>query len=136
MPLLHFHIFEGRDVDAVRGLLDAAHDAMVEAFDVPFTDRYQTVTQHRIGELILDDTGLGMARTQEAVLLTVITRPRPQAMKEHFYEVLSSTLAKRCGLLPDNLVISLVENSDPDWSFGKGRAQFLTGELGTPASGD
>lgn len=48
MPLLNFHIFEGRDGDTLRSLLDAAHQAMVEAFDVPITDRYQTVTQHGV----------------------------------------------------------------------------------------
>ena len=129
MPLLNFHIFEGRDAKAVRGLLDAAHEAMVEAFDVPASGRYQTVTQHRFDELILDDTGLGMVRTRDAVLLTVVSRPRPQAAKVRFYQLLRTNLAKRCGLSPDDLVVSLVENSDSDWSFGKGRAQFLTGEL-------
>ena len=129
MPLLNFHVFEGRDSKAVRELVDAGHQAMVDAFNVPVTDRYQTVTRHRVGELILEDTGLGMARTQDAVLLTVVTRPRPQAEKVRFYELLSRYMAERCGLSPDDLVVSLVENSDSDWSFGKGRAQFLTGEL-------
>jgi len=26
-------------------------------------------------------------------------------------------------------VVSIVENSDEDWSFGQGRAQFLEGDL-------
>jgi malonate semialdehyde decarboxylase len=129
MPLLHFHMSESRDAQALRQLLDAAHQAMVEAFDVPVTDRYQTVTRHRPGELVLDDTGLGMARTRDAVLLTVVTRPRRQAEKLRFYALLGRYTAERCGLSPDDLVVSLVENADADWSFGKGRAQFLTGEL-------
>lgn len=129
MPLLNFHVFEGRDSTAVRELTDAGHQAMVDAFNVPVTDRYQTVTRHRVGELILEDTGLGMARTQDAVLLTVVTRPRPKAEKVRFYELLSRYMGERCGLSPDDLVVSLVENSGSDWSFGKGRAQFLTGEL-------
>jgi hypothetical protein len=28
---------------------------------------------------------------------------------------------------PGNLVVSIVENEKEDWSFGAGRAQFLTG---------
>jgi hypothetical protein len=28
-----------------------------------------------------------------------------------------------------DVVVSIVTNSDEDWSFGNGRAQFLTGEL-------
>lgn len=129
MPLLNFHIGEGRDDAAVRTLLDAAHRAMVEAFDVPSTDRYQTVTRHRPGDLVLDDTGLGMSRTPDAVLVTVVTRPRPEAAKLRFYALLGRHLSEQCGLAPGDLVVSVVENADADWSFGKGRAQFLTGEL-------
>jgi hypothetical protein len=50
-------------------------------------------------------------------------------MKEKFYELLASNLAERCGLDPADLIVSITENDDDDWSFGYGRAQFLTGEL-------
>jgi hypothetical protein len=38
-------------------------------------------------------------------------------------------LRTRCGTAPSDVVVSVVENSDADRSFGHGRAQFLTGEL-------
>jgi Tautomerase enzyme len=50
-------------------------------------------------------------------------------MKEKFYELLAANLAERCGLDPADLIVSISENDDDDWSFGHGRAQFLTGEL-------
>ena len=30
---------------------------------------------------------------------------------------------------PEDLIVSVVHNDREDWSFGHGRAQFLTGEL-------
>lgn len=30
---------------------------------------------------------------------------------------------------PGDLIITVTENTPEDWSFGAGRAQFLTGEL-------
>jgi hypothetical protein len=36
---------------------------------------------------------------------------------------------KTCGIEQNDIVVSIVTNSDADWSFGDGRAQFLTGEL-------
>ncbi|MBL8483504.1 MAG: tautomerase family protein, partial [Rhodocyclaceae bacterium] len=81
MPLLKFDIIQGRSDDELRTLLDAAHDAMVEAFGVPASDRYQCVTQHRPGELLLEDTGLGYPRSAKVVLLTVVSRPRSRDMK-------------------------------------------------------
>ncbi|QID19661.1 tautomerase family protein [Nitrogeniibacter mangrovi] len=90
---------------------------------------YQCVTQHRAGELVLQDTGLGYARSSDVVLLTVVSRKRTQAQKVEFYRLLAERLQANCGVPPDDLIVSLVENSDADWSFGRGRAQFLTGEL-------
>lgn len=81
------------------------------------------------GELVLHDTGLGYTRTTNVVLLTVISRPRSEVQKTVFYHLLAEKLQAACGLSPDDLIVSLVENADADWSFGRGRAQFLTGEL-------
>lgn len=129
MPLLKFDIIQGRSDAQLRSLLDAAHQAMVQAFEVPASDRYQSVTQHRPGELVLEDTGLGYTRTSNVVLLTVISRPRSENQKVNFYRLLAESLQTNCGLSPDDLIVALVENSDSDWSFGQGRAQFLTKEL-------
>ena len=129
MPLLKFDLIEGRSKEQVSLLLDVAHRAMVDSFSVPETDRYQVVTQHPSHELVLQDTGLGMKRGVNVVVLQVVTRRRSQADKETFYRRLCSDLERECDLSLDDLIVSLVENGDADWSFGRGRAQFLTREL-------
>jgi malonate semialdehyde decarboxylase len=80
--------------------------------------------------LILEDTGLGYQRSKDVVLLTVVSRPRPRDAKLAFYRLLARRLDVECGISPDDIIVSLIENADADWSFGHGRAQFLTGELG------
>jgi len=129
MPMLKFNIIEGRTDEQVRALLDAAHQAMVQAFDVPVTDRYQSVTQHRQGELIVEDTGLGYTRTKDVVLLTAVSRKRTESQKIEFYRQLVDNLQTKCGISPDDVIVSIVENDDADWSFGRGRAQFITKDL-------
>lgn len=129
MPLIKFDLIKGRSDEQLKALLDTVHQAMVEAFDVPQSDRYQCVTQHGEGELVLEDTGLGYPRSSDVVLLTVFSRQRAKEKKVEFYRLLAERLQASCGLSPDDLIVSLFENSDADWSFGRGRAQFLTGEL-------
>ena len=129
MPLLRFDLVAGRTPEEVRTLLDAAHDAVVEAFVVPAGDRYQVVHQHPAGELVVHDTGLGIERTDRVVVLQVTSRARPREQKVDFYRLLTRNLQERCGTAPADVVVSVVENGDADWSFGHGRAQFLTGEL-------
>jgi 4-oxalocrotonate tautomerase len=129
MPLLYIDLIEGRTPSAVQGLLDAVHEAVVDAFEVPPRDRYQVVRTHPAHEIVAWDTGLGITRSAQQLIVHVVSRRRTREMKEKFYEVLASNLADRCGLEPADLIVSITENGDEDWSFGHGRAQFLTGEL-------
>ena len=62
-------------------------------------------------------------------MVQVFTRPRSQEMKQDFYRLLTEKLEAACGIAPADVMVSCVVNSDADWSFGHGRAQFLTGEL-------
>ncbi|OBH35807.1 tautomerase [Mycobacterium sp. E342] len=129
MPLLYIDVIEGRTPSEVRALLDAVHDSVVEAFGVPPRDRYQVVRTHPAHEIVALDTGLGITRSARQVIVHVVSRRRTRAMKEKFYELLATNLAERCGLDAADLIVSVTENGDEDWSFGHGRAQFLTGEL-------
>ncbi|OBB84260.1 tautomerase family protein [Mycobacterium sp. 852002-30065_SCH5024008] len=129
MPLLYIDLIEGRTPSEVGALLDAAHESVVEAFGVPPRDRYQVVRTHPAHEIVAWDTGLGISRSSHQVIINVVSRRRTRAMKEKFYELLATNLAERCGLDPADLIVSITENGDEDWSFGHGRAQFLTGEL-------
>lgn len=131
MPLLRFDLIEGRSDAELQALLDAAHRAMLAAFRVPERDRYQTVHEHKPSRLVIEDTGLGIARTDKVVFLQVTSRPRGREAKETFYRLLTEELEKSCGIAPGDVVVSVIENTDEDWSFGHGRAQFLTGELGS-----
>ena len=129
MPLLYVDLIEGRSPSEVRALLDAIHETVGEAFGVPERDRYQVVHTHPAHEIVTLDTGLRIDRSTEQVVLHVVSRRRPRELKQKFYELLASRLAERCGLDPADLIVSITENEDEDWSFGYGRAQFLTGEL-------
>ena len=129
MPLLYVDLIEGRAPAEVRALLDAIHDAVVEAFGVPPRDRYQVVRMHPIHEIVVWDTGLGIDRSSQLVVLHVVSRRRSPEMKQRFYQLVAANLAARCGLDSADLVVSITDNDDEDWSFGYGRAQFLTGEL-------
>ena len=63
------------------------------------------------------------------VVVQVVTRRRGKEMKQTFYRLLTEELQKSCGIAPSDVMVSMIENSDEDWSFGLGRAQFLEGDL-------
>ncbi|MFY4775649.1 tautomerase family protein [Metabacillus sp. RGM 3146] len=127
MPLIRFDLIEGRTKEELKTLLDAAHEAMVEAFSVPERDRYQIVHQHPEHEMIIEDTGLGFERTNSMVIVSKTSRPRSEEQKKTFYNLLVRNLKERCGIDPQDVMVSITVNGD--WSFGNGTAQFLTGDL-------
>lgn len=129
MPLVRFDVQKGHSQQYLSDMLDAAHRAVVESFGVPQRDRYQIVTEHEATHMRVEDTGLGIARTNNVVLVSVTSRPRSDEAKVKFYEALCKALKEACGIESTDVVVNFVINSDADWSFGLGRAQFLTGEL-------
>ena len=129
MPLLCFDLIAGRSENQIKRILDITHEVVVNAFNVPPRDRYQIVREHLPSRMIIEDTGLGIERTANRMVLQVTTRLRSRAMKQAFYRSLVERRADGCGISPNDVVVTFVTNTDEDWSFGLGRAQFLTGEL-------
>lgn len=129
MPLLRFDLLEGRSDLELQTMLDCAHEAILEAFGVPVRDRYQIVTEHKPGRMIIQDTGLGFERSDRIVVVQVFTSPRTSEMKQTFYRILADKFGERCGIAPEDVMVSCMTNAREDWSFGFGRAQFMTGEL-------
>lgn len=76
MPLLTFDLIEGRTEQEVKILLDAAHRAVLRAFEVPERDRYQIVHENKAHHMVIEDTGLGLTRTRDLVVVRVYTSPR------------------------------------------------------------
>jgi phenylpyruvate tautomerase PptA (4-oxalocrotonate tautomerase family) len=129
MPLIRIDAVAGRTPEQVKQLLDAAHRAMLTAFRVPERDRYQIYQEHAGEHFVVQDTGLGIARTKQVVVVTVVSRPRDREAKQKFYAELCRELKDACGMQASDVMVTVVTNTDEDWSFGNGRAQFLTGEL-------
>ncbi len=129
MPLLRFDLYKGRTDAELKTLLDTAHRVMLEAFGVPERDRYQIVNEYEPSRMIMEDTGLDIPRTSSFVFIQVTTRPRSREQKEQFYRLMVEKLETSCGIKPSDVMINMVTCTDEDWSFGLGRAQFLTGEL-------
>ena len=129
MPLIRFDMIEGRTEKEITKILDISHQVVVDVFQVPEGDRYQIVHQHHPYEMIIKDTGLGFERSKNVIVITITTSTRTREKKENFYKKLALALKQECKIDPADIMVSMVVNEGEDWSFGFGKAQFLTGEL-------
>ncbi|MGU3411033.1 tautomerase family protein [Microbacterium sp. M1A1_1b] len=134
MPLVRIDLATGRTPEAVRAIADGIHTAIVDVYGIPPRDRFQVITEHPAQQIIAEDAGLGFERTEGVVMIQVFTqRGRSDDAKQELYRAIHDRLAA-VGVASEDVFIGYVENGPQDWSFGFGRAQYVTGELGVPAS--
>lgn len=129
MPLMKIDLIKGRTKEEIKQILDISYEVMLSTFDAPEGDRYQIVNQHEDYEMQILDTGLGVERTNEVIVFTIITRPRTEKQKLSFYREVVNELHDKVGIRKEDIMFSLIENTDENWSFFNGEAQFLNGSL-------
>ncbi len=134
MPLVRIDLVTGRTPEQVRAVADAIHTAIVDEYGIPERDRFQVITEHPAQQIIAEDAGLGFERTEGVVMIQVFTQGgRSYDAKQSLYRAVHDRLAE-VGVASEDVFIGYVENGPQDWSFGFGRAQYLTGELGVPSA--
>ena len=90
-------------------------------------DRYQIYDARPKSHFVVQDTGLGIARTNKAVIITVVSKERPEILKRRLYKEMTEELARSASIAPSDVMICVIENSAADWTFGNGDPQFLSG---------
>jgi len=134
MPLVRIDLATGRTPEQVRAIADAIHTAIVAEYGIPERDRFQVITEHPAQHIIAEDAGLGFERTEGVLVIQVFTqRGRSDETKQRLYRAVHDRLGE-VGVAGEDVFIGYVENGPQDWSFGFGRAQYVTGELGVPAA--
>lgn len=127
MPLVRISLREGKSEQYRKALADGVHQAMVEAIDAPFQDRFQIITQHSANDLIYDPNYLGVQRSDDIVIVQIsLSAGRKPGQKRKLFQRMAEILANNPGLRPQNLMINLVETAWENWSFGNGEAQYTT----------
>ncbi|ATU91040.1 tautomerase family protein [Phyllobacterium zundukense] len=126
MPFTRISLLEGKSPEYLKALTDSLHQAMVETFNVPATDRFQAIHQHRPGELIFDRNYLGGPRSDDFIVFSITTgKPRDTATKKAFYKRLVALLGAAPGVRPEDVMIIISTSSRDEWSFSNGEAQML-----------
>lgn len=134
MPLVRIDINTGRSEDELQRISDGIHSAILDEYRIPERDLFHIITEHPVGQIRAQDAGLGFERTHGVVMIQIFTQQgRSQEAKTALFERVAGNLSE-VGVAGEDVFIGYVENSAGDWSFGFGRAQYVTGELAVPKS--
>ncbi|MDJ0318287.1 tautomerase family protein [Arthrobacter antibioticus] len=132
MPLVRVDVIQGRTPEQLRALSQGIHSAIVVEYKIPERDYFHILTEHPQGQIIAQDAGLGFERTPDVVMIQIFTQGgRSQGDKQSLFAAVASRL-QALGIAGEDVFLGYVENTASDWSFGFGRAQYVTGELAVP----
>ena len=133
VPLVRIDDNQGRTPEQLQALSRGIQDAILAENDIPERDYFHVLTEHPAGQILALDAGLGFERTPDVVMIQIFTQAgRSQEAKESLFAAIAEKLAA-VGVAGEDVFIGYVENTAGDWSFGFGRAQYVTGELGVPS---
>jgi phenylpyruvate tautomerase PptA (4-oxalocrotonate tautomerase family) len=120
MPLVNISILSGKSPEYIKAVGDGINSAVIETMGFPLDDRYQIIHQLDTERLQLQE------RDGDRVMMHLVMRAgRTNESKQAFYKKVVANLAANPGIPPENILITITENHDIDWSFRDGLAQFI-----------
>jgi phenylpyruvate tautomerase PptA (4-oxalocrotonate tautomerase family) len=124
MPLTRIALRRGKPAAYRKAIMDGLYEAMRETFNVPEDDRFMMVTQHGEDEFLYGRTYLGIARSDDLVIIELtVSNTRTLEQKKALFARICEKLGDNPGIRPQDVFINLVETAKENWSFGHGIAQ-------------
>jgi phenylpyruvate tautomerase PptA (4-oxalocrotonate tautomerase family) len=117
MPLVQIEVGKGRSAADMGRLLQAVHDALVEAFGIPDDDRTQRLIEHDPDHFEIPP---GHSDRYTLVEITAFPGRSPEA-KRNLYRAIVARLGE-VGVPPEDVSIVLHEPAMENWGIRGGRS--------------
>jgi 4-oxalocrotonate tautomerase len=125
VPLARIDLAEGKSANYCGTIGEVVYGALVEVMRAPKDDRFQVITEHPVRDFIFDAGYLGIQRSKDCVFIQVtLNAGRTVDQKRAFYKAIADGLHERLNLRREDVLVSLIEVSTENWSFGNGEAQY------------
>jgi 4-oxalocrotonate tautomerase len=125
MPLVRIDLPASTSPQDIKAVSASVHQAMVDTFNVPLADRFQTITRRATDELVCAAEFLEIKHSDKVVFVQITCSPgRSLDVKKALYQKIVTLIAAATQFQPSDVVINLVETARENWSFGNGIAQY------------
>jgi len=125
MPLLKIYLRKGKSREYVRDMCEAIHAALVSQADVPADDRFQIVHELEPESLIAHPSYAGVNRSKDLIIIEItLNSGRTLEIKRDLYADIVKRLGTAVDARPDDVLVSLIEVSRENWSFGNGLCTY------------
>jgi phenylpyruvate tautomerase PptA (4-oxalocrotonate tautomerase family) len=126
MPLVKIYAPKrSKSARALRKISDGVQEALVAHANVPPNSRFYLFIRLERDEIVADPSYGGVTRSKNLVVIEItLNAGRTVEVKKALYAGIASRL-EGLGVRPDDVIISLIEVTKENWSFGGGRATYV-----------
>lgn len=125
MPLVRITLRKGKTPEFLRDMSNAVHDALVATANVPADDRFHVLEEVEHDRLVAHPSYGGVERSENVVFVQItLNAGRTVDVKRALYADIAKRLQESVDVRPDDVLVSLVEVTGENWSFGGGRATY------------
>ena len=125
MPLVKLYLRRGKSPEFKKSVADAVHEALVATANVPNDDRFQIIHELDNDSLIAHPSYGGVNRSDALIIVEItLNAGRTIEIKKNLYADIAARLGNAADVRPDDVLISLVEVTKENWSFGGGKATY------------
>lgn len=125
MPLVKLYLRRGKSPEYVRDLSATVHQALVTQANVPADDLFHIIHQVEPEAIIANATYGGVSRSADLIIIEItLNAGRTLEIKKALYADIAARLGRALDVRPDDVLVSLVEVTKENWSFGKGLATY------------
>lgn len=113
MPIVRIDMYKGRSQATKKAILDAVHNALVEAFRIPDDDRNQLL--HEFDE---QDFERKPSRSKEILIIEIVAfKGRSRETKKLLFSLITSYIEKATGIPPNDVLICINEQPLENWGI-------------------
>lgn len=125
MPLVRITLRRGKSPEFLREVSNAIHEALVSTANVPADDRFHIIEEVDHDHLVAHPSYGGVSRTDGLIVVQItLNAGRTVDVKRALYADIAKRLEDAVDVRPDDVLVSLVEVTKENWSFGGGRATY------------
>ena len=125
MPLVRITLRKGKTPEFLRDASNAIHEALVATANVPADDRFHIIEEVDHDNLVAHPSYGGVERSDGLVIIQItLNAGRTVEVKRALYADIARRLQEAVDVRPDDVLVSLVEVTKENWSFGGGRATY------------
>jgi len=126
MSYVQISLMKGRSKDSLKNISDSIHQALIEEFKIPELDKFQIINELDEHKLIFSAEYLRIPHTNNIIYVHITAKSgRTVEMKKNLYAKIAAFIWEKEEISKDDIFIVLAENSEENWSFGRGQAQLV-----------